>query len=110
MDIIAGQDLLGMTGRQLLQRLGMFPPDGQGGRIIETGEVRIIEGEKRAPVWTVRTTSGRGRASGKRFVHLSRPTVLRVVDPQGNDTGGRVNDVLHLRGAINQPIRDFQEV
>ena len=94
-----------MTGMQLIKRVGILKDGTWQHNDIATHSFVM---ERRT--WHVYTTAGRGRQSGTTYVHMWRKTVLRIVDTDGVDTGGRVDDVVHYRGKMADKIGAFLRV
>ena len=92
-----------MTGMQLIKRVGILKNSTW-----RHHDERDFIMERRT--WHVYTTAGRGRKSGTTYVHMWRKTVLRIVDTDGVDTGGRVDDVVHYRGKMADKIGAFLRV
>ena len=89
-----------MTGRKLLETLGHnWVGDHHNSSFCTTG------GE-----WHVYQTQGRGRQSGRFYVHIWQEIEVAVVDHEGQDTGYRHKGYFHLRGTTYDRVADFQEV
>jgi len=95
------QAIAEMTGRTLMSLIGLLDKDGtwyNGNHV----SFRLNGTE-----WTAYTTSGRGRLSGKTYLHIYRYVVCKVIDPDGKDTGGRVTDRDDMHGDINKQIQEW---
>jgi len=89
-----------MTGRQLLERLGH---NWLGDRHNTT--FRTSDDE-----WHVYQTQGRGRQSGRFYVHIWRRIPCVVREPGGEETILSTPGYIHLRGTTYQQIVDFQNI
>ena len=92
-----------MTGRKLIEAIGLI--DKYGGWCNNDHVPFVLNGTE----WTAYTTRGRGRSSGTTYVHIYRKVQLRVVDPDGNDTGMRVDDYEHMRGKDSDTFAHYKD-
>jgi len=102
---VTREQMAHMTGWDLMQAVGIMD---KVYRSWHHNDVRDFALNGRT--WHAYTTGGRGRHSHTTYVHVYREIQRRVVDPDGTDTGLRVDDVVHLRGKASAKIAEFQDV
>ena len=66
--------------------------------------------DQRGRKWSLWLTEGRGRQAAHCYAHLSAKTKRRVVTPDGQDTGDRIDDVIHYRGRAGQLVSTYRSV
>jgi len=89
-----------MTGHQLLELLGII----RNGTWQDHDSADFTTGRH---TWNVYTTTARGKQHGT-YIHLWTEIERRIVLQDGTDTGSRVKDCIHLRGKVNDKIRELQ--
>jgi len=101
---VTKNELAQMTGRQLARTIGLIDPDGCW--LNNEHTPFHLNGTP----WTAYTTRGRGKNRHTSYLHIYRPVKLRVVDPDGHDTGMRVDDYDHMRGKLSDPLETYDWV
>jgi hypothetical protein len=97
-----------MTGRELAKAIGIIDTREGYYDSWQNNDMRSFQMEQ--STWHAYTTRGRGKRSGTTYLHLYKHVQLRVVDPDGKDTGMRVDDVVHYRGPWSAKIATYKQV
>ena len=95
---ISKEKFLEMTGTELMDFLNIE-------RYNTDYQFRTPEGQ------VITTWLSWSNRYGRSYIHLTRPIKLRIVNPDGSDTGlPSVDDIFHLRGKTSAKLSDLQEV
>jgi hypothetical protein len=97
-----------MTGRELAKAIGIVDTRQGYYDTWRNNDPRSFQME--GHTWHAYTTRGRGKRSGTTYLHLYRTYQARVVDPDGNDTGMRVDDVIHYRGKAQDKVGTYRAI
>ena len=95
-----------MTGWTLMGRVGIYDPERRTWR---NNDERTFQ-DDRDTTWHIYSTSGRGKHSGTTYVHLYRHGQMRIVNPDGTDTGDRVPTVYHYRGRAQDRLGTYDSI
>jgi len=98
------EELSTTTGFKLAETIGLIDSDWLW------QDNTPVDFELNGTVWTAYTTRGRGRNSRTTYLHISRNVKRRIVDPEGNDIGLRLDDSDHMRGKLHDSLKTYKWV